>query len=52
METISRPSLTFLINSAWQIPLAAAVAALSCWFVRNGPARNRYAFTSAIHRTD
>ena len=38
METISRFQLTFLLNSLWQIPLAAAVAALACRLMRNGPA--------------
>ena len=43
METISRSLLTFLINSLWQIPLAAAVAALICRFMRRGPASHRHA---------
>jgi TonB family protein len=43
METISRSLLTFLVNSLWQIPLAAAVAALVCRFMRQGPARHRHA---------
>lgn len=43
METISRSLLTFLINSLWQIPLAASVAALACRFMRNGPASHRHA---------
>lgn len=43
METISRSLLTFLLNSLWQIPLAAAVAALSCHFMREGPASHRHA---------
>ncbi len=43
METISRSLLTFLLNSAWQIPLAAAVAALVCRLMRNGPASHRHA---------
>jgi TonB family protein len=43
METISRALLTFLLNSLWQIPLAAAVAALVCRFLRNGPASHRHA---------
>ena len=43
METISRSLLTFLLNSLWQIPLAAAVAALTCWFLRKGPAGHRHA---------
>jgi TonB family protein len=43
METISRSLLTFLLNSLWQIPLAAAVAALACRFMRNGPASHRHA---------
>lgn len=30
METIDRCLLTFLLNSLWQIPLVAAVAALAC----------------------
>ena len=43
METISRSLLTFVLNSLWQIPLAAAVAALACRFMRNGPASHRHA---------
>src|SRR3954453_2006827 len=43
METISRSLLTFLLNALWQIPLAAAVAALACWFLRKGPAGHRHA---------
>ena len=43
METISRSLLTFFVNSLWQIPLAAAVAALVCRFMRQGPARHRHA---------
>ena len=43
METISRSLLTFLVNSLWQIPLTAAVAALACRLMRNGPASHRNA---------
>ena len=43
METISRSLLTFLLNSLWQIPLAAAVAALVCRLMRNGPTSHRHA---------
>jgi hypothetical protein len=43
METISRCLLTFLLNSIWQIPLAAAVAAGGCRLMRNGPASHRHA---------
>jgi beta-lactamase regulating signal transducer with metallopeptidase domain len=43
MEPISRYLLTFLLNSIWQIPLAAAVAALVCRLMRNGPANHRHA---------
>jgi len=43
MDTISRSLLTFLLNSLWQIPLAAAVAALAGRFMRNGPAGHRHA---------
>ena len=43
METVSRYLLTFLLNSLWQIPLAAAVAALACRLMRNGPASHRHA---------
>ena len=43
METISRSLLTFLLNSLWQIPLAAAVAALACRLMRDGPASHRHA---------
>ena len=41
METISL--LTFLLNSLWQIPVAAAVAAVVCWLMRQGPASHRHA---------
>jgi TonB family protein len=43
METISRSLLTFLLNSLWQIPLAAGVAALVCRAMRHGPASHRHA---------
>jgi TonB family protein len=43
METISRSLLTFLINSLWQIPLAAVVATLICRMIRGGPATHRHA---------
>ncbi len=43
METISRSLLTFLLNSVWQIPLAAGTAALACRFMRRGPASHRHA---------
>ena len=43
METVSRALLTFLLNSLWQIPLAAAVAALACRLMRHGPASHRHA---------
>jgi len=42
METISY-LLTFLLNSLWQIPRIAAVAALACRLMRNGPAGHRHA---------
>ena len=43
METIDRNLLTFLLNSLWQVPLVAIVAALACRLMRNGPARHRHA---------
>ena len=43
METISRSLLTFLLNSLWQVPLAAGVAALVCRLMGRGPARHRHA---------
>lgn len=43
METISRYLLTFLLNSLWQIPLIAAVAALASRLMRSGPAAHRHA---------
>ncbi len=43
METISGSLLTFLLNSLWQIPVAAAVAALVCRVLRKGPASHRHA---------
>ena len=42
METISRNVLTFLLNALWQVPLAAAVAALGGWIMRGGPAWHRH----------
>lgn len=42
MDTISRTLLTFLLNSLWQIPLTAAVAALACRFMRTSPAGYRH----------
>jgi len=47
METISRFVLTFLLNSLWQIPVVAAVAAAACWFTRNGPAAHRHIIWAA-----
>lgn len=43
MEIASRYSLTFLLNSLWQIPLAAGVAWLACRFMRRAPAAHRHA---------
>ena len=43
METISPSLLTFLLNSLWQIPVAAAVAAVTCRLMRQGPAGFRHA---------
>lgn len=43
METISRNLLTFMLNALWQVPLAAAVAALGGWMMRRGPAWHRHA---------
>jgi beta-lactamase regulating signal transducer with metallopeptidase domain len=43
METISRTLLTFMLNALWQVPLAAAVAALGGWMMRRGPAWHRHA---------
>lgn len=43
METISHPLLTFLLNALWQVPLVAAVAALACRMMGNGPASHRHA---------
>ena len=43
METISRSLLTFLLNALWEVPLAAAVAALGGWIMRRGPAWHRHA---------
>jgi len=47
METISRTLLTFLLNALWQVPLAAAVAALGCRLMRRGPAWHRHALLVA-----
>ena len=43
MEAISRTLLTFMLNALWQVPLAAAVAALGGWMMRRGPAWHRHA---------
>ncbi len=43
METISWYVLTFLLNSLWQIPVIAGVAALAAWLLRGGPASHRHA---------
>lgn len=43
MEALTGCLLTFLLNSIWQIPLIAAVAALVCRLLRAGPARHRHA---------
>lgn len=43
METISWYVLTFLLNSLWQIPVVACVAALAAWLLRHGPAGHRHA---------
>jgi TonB family protein len=47
METLNRFLLTFLLNSIWQIPLAAMVAALACRFLRDAPAAYRHAVWTA-----
>jgi beta-lactamase regulating signal transducer with metallopeptidase domain len=43
MATIDRFLLTFLINALWQIPVAAAIAAVACRLMRHAPARYRHA---------
>src|SRR5215831_10848240 len=43
METISRSLLTFLLNSLWQVPVTAGVAALACRCMRRVPAAHRHA---------
>jgi beta-lactamase regulating signal transducer with metallopeptidase domain len=43
MRGIENLALTFLLNSLWQAPLAAAVAAVVCRLMRSGPARHRHA---------
>jgi hypothetical protein len=43
MERISWYLLTFLLNSAWQIPVIACIAALAAWLLRRGPANHRHA---------
>lgn len=43
MKTVEDVALTFLLNALWQAPLAAAVVALVCRLMRNGPARHRHA---------
>jgi len=47
METISGSILTFLVNAGWQAALAAGIAALACWALRNGPAAHRHAICVA-----
>jgi beta-lactamase regulating signal transducer with metallopeptidase domain len=43
MATVRPDLLTFLLNALWQVPLAAAVAALVCRLLRDGPALHRHA---------
>jgi hypothetical protein len=43
MEIASRLLLTCLLNSLWEIPVAAAVAALTCWLLRKSPASHHHA---------
>ena len=43
METISRSLLTFLLNSLWQIPLAAAVGGAGLPPHAPGPTSHRHA---------
>lgn len=43
MKGIESTVLTFLLNSLWQAPLAAAVTAVACRLMRSGPARHRHA---------
>lgn len=43
MDTNSRELLTFLLNSLWQIPAVAGVAAVACRVMRNSPAAHRHA---------
>lgn len=43
METVNRELVTFLLNSLWQVPLIAGVAALACRLMRQGPASHRHA---------
>jgi beta-lactamase regulating signal transducer with metallopeptidase domain len=43
MENVSRALLTFLLNSLWQVPLAAGIAALACRLLRRSPASHRHA---------
>jgi beta-lactamase regulating signal transducer with metallopeptidase domain len=47
METISGSILTFVINAGWQAALAAGIAALACWLLRNGPAAHRHSICVA-----
>lgn len=43
METLSSYLFTFLLNSLWQIPLVACIAALADRLLRHGPANHRHA---------
>ncbi len=43
MESVSWSLVTFLLNSTWQIPLIACVAAFACRMMRNNPASHRHA---------
>lgn len=47
METISGCALTYLLNSLWQIPLVAAIAALASRLLRHAPAAYRQAIWTA-----
>lgn len=43
MESVSSYLLTFLLNSLWQIPVIACVAALASWLLQHGPANHQHA---------
>ncbi len=47
METIDQTLLTFLLNATWQVALVAAIASVTTYFLRRGPASHRHTVWAA-----